>query len=225
MAYSLVAHTAQNNGSGVTGAIDTSGCTLLLVQVGAFDGNPIATPTDSKSNTWIGLTNVTSASAGAGRLFYSIPSSVGSGHTFTSGASFPSLCVQAWSNAAASPFDQQAPGSNGATSAAGAGGTLTPAAANALVIATWAEASTATPTINGGFTISDTAPGIGGTSYGSSMAYLVQTTAVSANPSWTWSGAAAGIELTTFLAAGAGAAPVAHRPFVTNQAVNRSGTY
>lgn len=224
MAYVLVAHAKQNNGTGVTPAIDTSGCNLLLVQVGASDGTPIAVPTDNKSNTWTGLTNVQSASAGAGRLFYSIPSSVGSGHTFTTGAGFPSICVQAWSGAHASPFDQQATGASAATSPAGAGTTLTPAAANAIVVATWAEATTATPTIDGGFTISDTAPGISGTSYGASMAYLIQTTATAANPSWTWSGSASGIELTVFLAAAAGAAPVGHGLNV-RQAVNRAGTY
>lgn len=212
MAYSLVAHASQNNGSGVTGAIDTSTATLLVVQIGALNAIPIAAPTDSKSNSWTGLTNFTSASGGAGRLFYSIPTSVGSGHIFTSGGSFPSICVQAWSGAAASPFDQEATGQNGAASPADSGGSKTPSANNALIVSAWAEATTATPTINGGFTISDTAAGIGGTSYGCSMAYLVQTTAAAANPTWTWSGSPAGIDFAIFLAAAGGATRGLFRP-------------
>lgn len=59
------------------------------------------TVTDSKSNTWNGLTtHVNNGGNVYGQLFWCIPTSVGSGHTFSLGsvASYASLCVLAFSS-------------------------------------------------------------------------------------------------------------------------------
>jgi len=120
---------------------------------------------------------------------------------------FGGLQVQAWSGSAASPFDQESGTTSGGVSTLQPG-SLTPSEDNCLVITGMAhEANTSGATsINGGFTISDGTGYQGGVHEGGSMAYLVQTSAAAANPTWniTNATAAIGAAMAVFKAASGG---------------------
>jgi hypothetical protein len=196
MAIALIAHTAQassGGGSLTTSAIDTSGANFLVMATSGFTGvNPVGVPTDSKSNTWIGLTVHTNSVTNTvpSQIFYAVNPTVGTGHTFSFGAAstFPSICVAAFSGVATtSPFDTVAgegAGDNG-TAITLSISSITPNQANSLVIAVDAIVSGDTSSVDGGFTITDDIPPSGGNCQGSALAYLIQTTAAAAAPTFT----------------------------------------
>lgn len=209
MAFALVASTSKASvaGAAVTSnAIDTTGANLLLAIVGWFDnGSGAAVIADSKTNSWTGLTTRAVAGQLSERIFYSVPSSVGSGHTVSQTASglYSGLVVFAFSGAHATPFDQQAGATGTATSLAT--GSLTPPEDNCLVIAGLGNEnnSAGAVSINGGFTALTSAYS-GGNSEGAGGAYLIQTTAAAANPTWTITNSAQiAVALATFKAAAA----------------------
>jgi hypothetical protein len=210
MAYALVVSTTKQGtpNSVTSNAIDTTGANLIVVSVGFYNGtSPTPTLTDSKSNTWSGLTARVGGSI-TNRLFYCFGGTVGSGHTFTlSDASiFPGMCVAAFSGSVSSPIDQE----NGAGSASGstqAPGSVTPSENNELIIAGLGhdDNSAGAVSINGGFT-AITSAWLTGNAEGCGLAYLIQTTATAANPTWdVTNSAAAGIaaSIATFKAADA----------------------
>ncbi len=60
-----------------------------------------------------------------------------------------------------------------------------------------------TPSINGGFAIAGIGNYVPGSNYMAALAYLIQTTAAAANPSWSWAtNANAGATIQTFTLAG-----------------------
>lgn len=191
MAFSLVAHTIAGssvNAPVTTSAIDTTGATLLVVEIADFTTGS-TTLTDSKGNTWQGRTRKSDAGGAGCRLYDCVTPTVGSGHTFTAtptGTSVPSFAIMAWSGSAASPFDRE----NG-TGSSLSPGSVTPAADNALVIqALDHEATAGAISINSGYTIADVIGIVGGSHFGSAFAYIVQSTATATNPAWTTGGAA-----------------------------------
>lgn len=200
MAIALVAN-AKSNG-GATGAIDTTGASLIVAAISGFGGSGFPTITDSKSNTWTGLT-AQGFSGTLMKMFYTVPSSVGSGHTFTPGtASFPAICVAAFSGVHATPFDQE----NGATGSGGSvsTGSVTPSEDNELVITGLGWYPAGAVSINGGFTISDQENYAAGVNIGAALAYLIQTSAAAANPAWSHAGFTdAAVAIATFKAAAA----------------------
>lgn len=173
--------------------VNTTGASIVYVAVSQFNGITIGTLTDSKSNTWIGLTARIGPAEAYNRIFYCAPCTVGSGHVFTwdNGTSiFGALAIQAWSGSNVSPFDVQ----NGAVAAAGVKpiqpGSVTPSQNNSLIITSvdpTGATTAASYTVDSGFTITDSInaqPGIEGLA----MGYLVQSTAGAVNPSWSWTG-------------------------------------
>jgi hypothetical protein len=193
-----------------TGAIDTTGVTLLVASASWFpgiDANP--TLTDSKSNTWTGLTAQASGNSKV-RIWWTIPSSVGSGHTFTiggAGSIFAAIFVSGWTGQHASPQDQQ----NGATVTTASTlstGSVTPSENNELLIAALVmdDNSAGAVSINTGFTITNTVPLTGGNSVGGSHAYLVQGSAGATNPQWNVTNSAASLcaAIVTFKSDGLG---------------------
>lgn len=205
MAFSLVAHTKGAQGSSTTTpAIDTTGANLIVVSIGTFGGFALS---DSKSNTWTQLTTRTGGSF-ATKIYYCLTPTVGSGHTFTLSSGFPTVCVTAWSGAATSSvFDvENGAGSTAVTSIVT--GSVTPANANSLVIASIgaADSSTGPVAISGGFTISDQGFGNTGVTESGAQAYLIQTSAAAANPTWSgFSSSDAGAAIAVFKAAAGGA--------------------
>lgn len=193
MSIALVANTSGSGLNGfTTGAIDTTGATLL-VRCAAYDGPATVTASDSKSNTWTGLTVRTSGGGAFHklRIWYVANPTVGTGHTFTFGGTSSAMagCVSAWSGAkVTSPFDQQ--NGAGVSSTSAAPGSITPSEDNELIIAGCSFEGSRTLSIDGGFTITNQVNFSGGSNYGVGMAYLIQTSLAAANPSWSWSGSA-----------------------------------
>lgn len=192
--FALIAHTAaaQLNTPVTTIAIDTTGANLLIVIVNQFKTN-IGTLTDSKGNVWVGLTSQSDvASTNFSRIFYCSSPLVGTGHTFTltaGGVIAGGIYVQAWSGAAAVPFDVE----NGATAASAnsiACGSVSPGLSNSLIIAGLCTGGvTGAVSINSGFTISDFVDFNSGVNVGGYAAYFVQGAATPINPTWSWTSA------------------------------------
>ena len=173
---------AQANDSGgggedpTTGAIDTTGANFLVMMCSAINGRDL-TPSDSKGNTWVSAKTLTANNMRV-EIFIAENAIVGSGHTFHAnspyGDSYASIAAAAFSNVkTASSTDQT--NSNGSATA----GSITPTEDNELVIAA-ISASGGSTGIGGGFTVAQfvSGPVRGG------LAYLIQSTAAAANPTW-----------------------------------------
>jgi len=187
MAFALVSHVSRA-GTGTSGAIDTTGADLLVAAVGWGNSNAVAF-SDSKSNIWIpiGALPISAPASGLVQLMIAINPTVGSGHTFTvTGAS--SACVAAFSGSHLTfPLGQVR---NAATAGAAslAPGSLTPPIDACLVIAALGDRTANTISVDGGFTITDQVAFSSPTVVGSCLAYLIQTSAAAANPTFSWTG-------------------------------------
>jgi hypothetical protein len=201
MAIALVAnvkYSAGGSAGGTTGSVNTTGANLIVGIIGFENASgqqtlPLAF-SDNKSNVYLlGAQSAISSTDGVA-LYYCVSPTVGSGHTFstTQNNSFPTCCVAAFSGLAAD-FTIGFPYKNNHTAGATSiqAGSLTPTVNNCLVIAGMAYRDTTSVSIGGGFTISDQAPFIGGTAIGSSLGYLIQTSAAAANPTWSWTNSVA----------------------------------
>lgn len=183
---SLIAHTALA-GTGPTSAIDTTGANLLVIAVSTFKSN--TSVSDNKSNTWTPLTRWPSSGGGDNwiRLFYCHGGTVGTGHTFsvTSGDA-PSLAVYAFSNIAASPFDQENGSHNLGSQTTISTGSITPSQANTVLISALCTYSNdfSTATIDNGFTFTDSARDVFNMTV--AIAYKIVTSASATNVTWTY---------------------------------------
>ena len=167
-----------------TGAVDTSGCSLLVVLL-SYNAVPVLS--DSKSNTWTPLT----AQAGAGgssQLYYAANPIVGAGHTFTATGvnKFAVVSMAGFGGVVSlTPFDQQNGTAGGAATTIQTG-SITPLFAGELLIAGVAGDSAATaPTIDTSFIITDATAGSAGNFQMGGLAYLIETTIAAKNPTWT----------------------------------------
>lgn len=188
-----VAAKSPNDSGFTTGAIDTTGASLLVANIGSYSGTSEPTLSDSKGSTWTLLTVQSSGADGArSRIYYAENPTVGAGHTFTvtGNDSFAALCVTAWSGPlTSSVFDQE----NGATTGGAtslATGSVTPSENNELIVAGLCLRDISntgdTVSINGGFTISDQQTGVANQCLEAAQAYLVQGALAAANPTWSW---------------------------------------
>jgi hypothetical protein len=185
-AFGLIAHTGAALGvnGGTSGSTDTSGATLLIVCVASHPGMSL-TLSDSKSNTWTGLTLASSPDL---RIYYASPpgNKAGSGHTVTVTGTdiYTGVCFASFSGADLSaPFDGQQSGH-----AAGSGdtpGSITPAENNALVISAASGNGDTRIISDGSMMLLDGFPLTSGVNYSGSMAYVIQTTAAAIDPVWT----------------------------------------
>lgn len=224
MAYSLITHALLPGGAtgNTSSPIDTTGATLLVIVVADADGTS-ATITDSKSNTWTGLT-APSSGAGRGRIYYSKNPTVGTGHTFTTSGTTIVGAIMVFSGAdTTSPFDVE----NGAiytTETSAQPGSVTPANNGSLIIAGFGGANSNTGnSINAGFTITDAAALTPGVEYGVIGAYLIQGTLGAVNPTFSYTnlyGGGSGAVIAVFKPAAA--AVIAARKLQLNQAVTRA---
>lgn len=168
-----------------TGSIDTTGANLLVVAMSCDDAYNTA-PTDSKSNSWTQLTSYTQTNVRV-RMWYSVPTSVGTGHTFSaSGGAAGAIYGIAFSGVAqTSPADQQN-GANGFLTSIQPG-SITPTENGEVIVTVLGINAAGSPmSINSGFTEVGTEHEFAaGVSYGGTAAYLIQTTAAAINPTWT----------------------------------------
>jgi hypothetical protein len=200
-----------------TGSIDTSGASLLVAVVSDYCGAGVnaSTVTDSKSNTWTPLTEgVDTTDVTRCRISYAINPTVGSGHTFSTAngdLAYPTICVIAVSGAATStPFDVQNIDGDNNVSAINHTAGVTPTTDGQIVIAGVCLGTTSAASIDGGFTLLESEAFDDSDHFAGALAYLIQTTATAANPTWTFTGSAAyaASAIATFkAAAGGGGSP------------------
>ncbi len=188
MTIALLAQ-AKGNGNGTysTGALDSTGASLLVVVF--TDNGTQPAISDSKGNTWfvakrqsVGRGETIAYAWGSGLV-------VGTGHTFTFTLAAQFGSGQAWAfsgvETASDPLDQTNGGGNAFTTTQ-ATGSVTPTADGELLISGLGfDNQAALPTVNGGFSTPYGDIGSGGAYLGSASAYLIQSTAAAANPTWT----------------------------------------
>lgn len=177
------------SGTATTAAIDTTGADLLVVSVAHFN-TVTGSVSDSKSNTWQPLTVTDNGSFTDSSLFYCVGGTVGSGHTFTINSATGGITAAAFSCVGTATFDNEAGGSSASSATLSTSG-ITPNQNNSLVIFGGGMTGTLDfGSITGGFNVADTISSSGGVTWGSGLAYLIQTTAAAADPDWTISGSA-----------------------------------
>ena len=174
--------------SGTSGSINTTGANLLVACVSWHATGPQPVLHDSKNNSWTQAVQSTDYWDYHLRLYYSVPASVGSDHTFTvdGQGSQTSIHVMAWSGATAAPLDQTI--AKGSTGTSNQPGPVTPSQGNEVLISCLTNTgdSSESRTIDDGFTIAGQKGRLGDPIYATSIAgaYSVQTTAQTANPTW-----------------------------------------
>lgn len=176
-----IALVTSSYGSQNTAAVDTTGADLLWL--GYHTSGEAQTFADSKSNSWTSLAypfdNVAPAHL---RTAYSLPTSVGSGHTCGPAPVFwQDVMMAAFSGVEqTSPLDAEAEASAGSAVTSHAAGSVTPSVNGCLIIC---ELQLTVDWV--GFT-----PPAGFThETGTRIAWLVQATAATVNPSWSWTNA------------------------------------
>jgi hypothetical protein len=170
---------------GTTAAIDTTGADLIVVSVSSYAGGMAPTLTDSKGNTYTGLTARLLSNA-AHRLFYVLAPTVGAGHTFTvTGATlYPAIVVDAFAGVASYQTES---GATATSIASLACGSVTPSTNGALVVTGAAGDGAVTDTVSpAGFTLTQKTFS-GGNNMQGSAAWQVQATAAAINPTWSFS--------------------------------------
>ncbi len=182
MSISLVAHTAKGAspaGNTTTSAIDTTGADFIVAVIADFLSG-IPTISDSKSNLWH-LVGFQRANASQIVLMYvSYPTSVGSGHTFsTGGASVPAIAIQAWSGMS-SQYGADFRSTNSVTCLTGS--VVLPSTSGLLVTGICVNA-VSTLTIDDSFTISDQVAVVAAQHEGVGMAYRIVSTGTH-TPTW-----------------------------------------
>ncbi len=184
---------ALNNG-GTSSSIDTSTADTIFVSVTHFaTESPVLS--DSKSNSWFVVRSQQASGGGTptiNDLYRSAtPATVGTGHTFTlSLGQFAAISVTAFTGGATSSIEDQKNSIGSSLVSTIQPGSITPAVDNTLVLSTVSTTDGVDQSsINGGFTIATHLSG-GGANFGVGIAYLVQTTAAAANPTWTLSSGA-----------------------------------
>lgn len=233
MPIALVAHLkgSSTNGNGfTTSSIDTTSANLLVAVLVDHGGN--AAFADSKGNTWLTAISPQSGAPGSSpyiRIIYVKAPTVGSGHTFTVTVTFgnPFLAVAAFSGAdTAAPLDRTSFATNTFANTLQAG-SITPTAANEVVVAGALVRATGTLSIDSSYILTETGLYVGGTAYGGGLAYIVQSAAAATNPTWTLSGGLAGAQIASFKS---GAPPAPSAPsgltatVVSSSAINLSWT-
>lgn len=217
MAYTRigsVAAASDDAASVTTGALDTTGADLIVAVLSDLLPSTRSVITDSKGNSWTAAKEQSQATYQRCTIFYSRPTSVGSGHTFTATKvdtnTYPTLCIIAFSGSATSPADQSN-GASGTSTSTLATGSATPSENNELVIAGVA-CYVNIASIDGGFTADSIVDGVSAKAWPGAAAYLIQTTAAAANPTWTFdeSAASAAAAIVTFKALNTGE----HRMFM-----------
>jgi hypothetical protein len=181
---SVTAGSAGQAGPVTTGSADTSTADLFVAWVSSFGVVPSAV-SDSKSNTWAAKTAYPAAPSGTCiRAFVcEQPGSVGTGHTFTGTAlnGYPAITVFFFSGCAKSlAFDQES-GANTASP-----GSVTPRAANSLVLSAISYYPGNTLTIDGtGWSTPVRTDYAAGAHMGIGAAYKIQGSATAENRTWT----------------------------------------
>lgn len=189
--FSLVGHskTLIVNGVGQTNTINSTGADLLICAICADLTYTAYIQSDSKGNTWTLLRDQTCWWSGKLRLYYCIPTSVGSGHYLSiNGAVVGSVFFAAFSGALqTTPADQQNGNGtvNPVTGTTLTTGSITPAYPNELVVTACVSPDGDSTGLSSGTLLDHLSSGSG--VYGGGFGYLIQTTATPVSFTWTQS--------------------------------------
>ena len=196
MAWTLIGHRV---GQQASVPFNTTGADLLVAII-VDDHASIGSISDTYTNSWsVAATSTDAVNPPDARIWYALNPIVGAAHDVTAAHSYSAAALWAWSGVATAPTIQTNTNPvNTVTS--NTTGSVTPSAANALLIgATGLYAGgtgTSNPSVDSGLTMSaDDILNESASHYGLYSGYLVQGSAAAVNPqfSWTTSANARGI--------------------------------
>lgn len=207
-AYSFVIASSAGSGDGsnvTTPAVDTTTADLIVLTLTSYTGSARPTVGDSNFNTWTPITDY-SAVATRETMFYCQNPVVGSGHTFSASGttSFPSLCMASFKGSVSAPLDQTNGNSASGSVSSLQTGSVTPMNANELIVTGLGFNVPGSPTIDSSFIIpaGGTVAYSVGNDFAAGIAYLIQTSAVMEDPTWSFAGGSeAAAAIATFKAA------------------------
>lgn len=199
-AITLLAHAGAQGGNPThtTPAITTTGASLLVLGLATYGKDlTTCTVTDSNANTWRHLANQPGNTVAESAIWYAWDKNgsalaTGAGHTVSvtsclnsNGHLRSTFAAYSGTQTNSDPFDAQNGSGSTTASTNRQPGSITPRVDNALVVTIVGQDYGSAYSINGGFTIAD---GVTSPALGTAQAYLVQTTAAPANPTWTVTG-------------------------------------
>jgi len=190
MAFAQISNAGKlstDTNTAVTASIDTTGAALLVAFVAHDKGSAVA-PTDSKSNTWTAGTAYETAGSMRVQMYYVIAPTVGSGHTFTlaSTGNLPGIGVVAYSVGNAPAVYDQVNGAPSNSALTLATGSITPGAANAVLLTAMTHVTISTAfDCDSPFAAEDISLPTTANAYGIGVSDEIQTTATARNPTWT----------------------------------------
>jgi hypothetical protein len=174
------------NGSSTT-AINLTGATLIVLTEADASAS-LASPTDSSSNTWIGLGLYEDTGPNYwNETFYCYPCTVSASQTFTAHGSTPRLVMIAASGTltASSPIDGSGAGGSDLFGTTCQPGSQTPSATGELLVSGLAiGTNAATGSVNDSLSILNTTAGTG-TYPQTYLGYLIDSSSSAINPTWT----------------------------------------
>jgi hypothetical protein len=189
--FALVDHcsTKIQNGIGGTNTINSTGADLLICAICTDQTSGAAFYSDSKGNTgWTLLFDQTCGWSGRIRLYYCIPTSVGSGHYLSiSGSYVGSVFFSGFSGALQTPPADQQNGNgtvNPNVPTTLTTGLITPAYPNELVVTACVSPDGDSTGLSSGTLLDHLSNNV---AYGGGFGYLIQTTATPVNLTWTQS--------------------------------------
>lgn len=202
MAATLVAKTSKYNGDGnagfTTDAINTTGANLLIIVCCSYNASTV-TPTDSKSNTWQGLTMYGSGTNRV-KVWYAYSPTVGTGHTF----SLPTSSDSSWATYFVLAYSGMVTGSgvydtiNG-SSTSNVSGNITPAASGELILSGYTTTNTDTYVADGDFSEEFQQPWENGVQIGGAVATVNPYNSTNAiGCTWTATGASEATVIVAF---------------------------
>lgn len=177
-----------------TAPFDTTGASLIVIAVTDNQAGAAPTLTDSAGNTWTLIRTQTDTVKNRIKMYSCVNPTTSANHTFTystTNDSFPCIMVLAIKGTSiASPLDKQNSNPIPAALASGTPGSITPAFNNEIIITAVSAGGNASfpnvPTIGGSYIVSNSQVWVN--NYKSAMAYWIQTTATTTNPTWTFNG-------------------------------------
>lgn len=190
------------NPGGTTGAINTTGATLLVAYLGGFGGSP--TISDSAGNTWHYLaSNTSSGSSGQGNscIAYAYGITTNAAHTFTTAGGFSQGIVYAFSGTLTTAAVYDSSNGTGALNSPASPlqpGSVTPTSLDIVITGLASDAGSQLLTvssINDGFTQLQNFNSVGG----QVAAYLFNVNSA-INPTWTFTVGGSGAYITSAIA-------------------------
>lgn len=182
----LVNHGTARGAESVT--VDCTGANFYVAEVSAFAGTGTPTVTDTGSHTYTQIAALSSSDYFVSTFDYYAANVTGANLSFSaSGATFPTLTVMCFAGVPSSPTVSAGTGASSCFSSACQPVVTT--GVPSLVITSLGRSSSGPMTIDSGFTITDDSSIIGGTAFGLSTAYKIQTSPGTERPTWGGSGA------------------------------------